>query len=82
MGQIMRKQFANFVEFSVDEMHHISQKKFEETGSIMDSKLPVCHRTGRSFDSFAAVSESVAESPLTSLRHRSRQLDIPRSTMQ
>ena len=37
-------------------------KKYEETGSIMDSKLPVRHRTGRSLDSFAAVSESVAES--------------------
>jgi hypothetical protein len=38
-------------------------KKCEETGSIMDSKLPVRRRTGRSLGSFAAVSESVAESP-------------------
>jgi transposase len=53
-------------------------KKFEETGLIMDSKLPVRHRTGRSLDNIAAVSESVAESPGTSIRHRS-QLDIPRS---
>jgi len=37
--------------------------KFEETGSIMDSKLPVCYHTGQSLDNFAAVSESVAESP-------------------
>jgi len=57
-------------------------KKFEETGSIMDSKLLVRHRTGRSLDNGAAVSESVAESPGTLLRHRSQQLDIPRSTMQ
>jgi hypothetical protein len=57
-------------------------KKFEETCSIMDSKLPVRHRTGRSLDNFAAASENVAESPETSLRHRSQQLDIPRSTMQ
>ena len=56
--------------------------KFEETGSIMDSKLPVCYHTGQSLDNFAAVSESVAESPGTSLRHRSQQLDSPRSTMQ
>jgi predicted transcriptional regulator len=28
------------------------------------------------------VTESVAESPGTSIRHRSQQLDIPRSTMQ
>jgi len=44
-------------------------KKFEETGSIMDSKLPVRHRTGRSPNNIAAVSESVAESLGTSLRH-------------
>jgi hypothetical protein len=57
-------------------------KKFEETGSIMDSKLPVCHRTGQSLDNIAAVSESVAESPGAFLHHCSQQLDILRSTMQ
>jgi predicted transcriptional regulator len=57
-------------------------KKFEETGSIMDSKLHVRRHTGRFLDNSAAVSESVAESPGTSLRHRSQQLDIPRSTIQ
>jgi hypothetical protein len=57
-------------------------KKFEETGSIMDSKLPARHRTGRPLDNIATVSESVAESPGTSLRHCSQQLDSPRSTMQ
>jgi len=57
-------------------------KKFEETGSIMDSKLPVRHCTGQYLDNFATVSESVTESPGTSIHHRSQQLDIPRSTMQ
>ena len=57
-------------------------KKFEETGSIMESKLPVRHPTGRSLDNIAAVSKSVAESPVTSIRYRSQQLDIPRSAMQ
>jgi len=57
-------------------------KKFDETGSIMDSKLPVRHSTGRSLDNIAAVSTSVAESAGTSLRHRSQQLGIPRNTMQ
>ena len=57
-------------------------KKFEEKGSIMDSKLPVRHRTGRSLDNIAAVSESVVGGSGTSIRHRSQQLDIPRSTMQ
>ena len=57
-------------------------KKFKETGSIMDSKLPVRHRTGRSLDNFAAVSGSVAESAGISLRHCSQQLGTPRSTIQ
>ena len=57
-------------------------KKFEETGSIMDSKLPVRHPTGRSLDNIAAERGSVAESPGTSIRHCSQQLDNSRSTMQ
>jgi len=57
-------------------------KKFEERGSIMDSKLPVPHHTGRSLDNSAAVHGNVAESPGTSIRHCSQQLDISRSTMQ
>jgi hypothetical protein len=57
-------------------------KKFQETGLIMDSKLPVHHRTGQSLDIVVIVSESVAESPGTSLCHHSQQLDIPRSNMQ
>jgi len=57
-------------------------KKFEETVSIMDSKLPVRHRTGRSLDNIVTVSESVAQSPGTSIRHRPQKLDIQRSTMQ
>jgi hypothetical protein len=48
----------------------------------MNSKLPVRHRSGRSLDNIAAVSESFAASPGTSLRHLSQQLDIPRSIMQ
>jgi hypothetical protein len=57
-------------------------KKLEETGSIMDSKLPVRHHSRRSVDNISAVRESVAESPGTTIRHRLQQLDIPRSTMQ
>jgi hypothetical protein len=56
-------------------------KKFEETGSIMNSKLPLRHRTGRSLDNAVAVHESAAESQRTSLRHLSQQLEVPRSTL-
>ena len=83
----MRKHFAKFVEFSVDEMYYASQQ-FKELLrnsrkhiSIIDSKLHVRHRTGRSLDNIGAVSESDAESPGISIRHHSQQLDIPRSTM-
>jgi len=38
----------------------------------MGSKLPVRHRTGRSLDRLAAVSENVAESPGTSIRQLSQ----------
>ena len=57
-------------------------KKFEETGSIMETKSPLRHRTGRSLAYIAVVSESVADNPGTSIRHRSQQLDIQRSTLQ
>jgi hypothetical protein len=89
MGKVMQKQFAKFVKFLVNEMQRISQqllyckrmiKKFEETGSIMGSKLSMCHHTSWSLDNIAAVSESVAEIPGTPLRRHSQQMDIPRST--
>ena len=35
--------------------------KFYETESFMDSKTPVCQRTGRSLENIAAVNEIVAE---------------------
>ena len=57
-------------------------KKFEETGLIMDNKLPTHHRTSWSLNNIATVNESVAESAGTSLSQRSQQLGIPRSTMQ
>jgi hypothetical protein len=57
-------------------------KKFDETGSIRDSKLPVRHCIRQSLDNIAAISESVAESPGTSIHHRSQQLNILRSTKQ
>ena len=49
-------------------------KKFDETGLIMDSKLPMRHCTGRSLDSITAVSESVAESAGTSLCHTRKKI--------
>lgn len=55
--------------------------KFEESGSVGDIKTPVRCRTSRSAENIAAVRESVAENPGTSIRHRSQQIDIPRSSL-
>jgi hypothetical protein len=44
-------------------------KKFEETDSIMDNKLPMHHRTAWSLNNIAAVSENVAKSPGISIRN-------------
>ncbi|CAH2097800.1 unnamed protein product [Euphydryas editha] len=46
----------------------------------MDSKNSSRQRTGRSLENIAAVNESVAENPKTSIWHRSQQLQISRST--
>ena len=57
-------------------------KKFEETGSIVDIKSPGRARARRSLENIAAVRQSVDVSPGKSIRPRSQQLAIPRSTMQ
>ena len=44
-------------------------KKFEKIGTVQNSRPPVYHRSGRSPD-IAAESESVAESPKTTICHR------------
>ena len=78
----MRKNHSKIVCIKLVHLPYLMIKKFEETGSIMDIKLPMRHCTGQSLDNIASVIESVAESPGTSIHHRSEYLDIPRSTMQ
>ena len=55
--------------------------KFYQTGSVHDLPRSGRPRTGRSTDNIAAVSESVRESPSTSVRHRSQELGISRATV-
>jgi transposase len=57
-------------------------KKFEETGSIVDIKSPGRARARRSLENIAVVRQSVDVSPGKSIRRRSQELAIPRSTMQ
>lgn len=57
-------------------------KKFEETGSVKNLETPVRLRSARSVENIDAVTGSVNENPGTSIRHRSQQLDITRSSMQ
>lgn len=57
-------------------------QKFEQTGSVVDNKRIGRPRTSRSAENIAAVSDSVIECPKTSIRRRSLELGISRSTMQ
>lgn len=57
-------------------------EKFRDTGSISDLKHSGRPSTSRSAQNIQAVRQSVAEAPKTSIRHRSQQLDISRSSLQ
>lgn len=57
-------------------------EKFERTGSVSDVKHTTRARTARSEENVAAVRESVAENPETSIRHRAQELDISTGTLQ
>lgn len=56
-------------------------KQFIESGSLRDERRQEYHRSGRSEKNIAAVSCSVKEKPKTSIRRRSQQLTIPRTTL-
>ena len=56
-------------------------KKFEESGSVMDMHSSVHKCSVRSPQKIDAVRRSVAADPTTSLRHRSQQLGMARSTL-
>lgn len=57
-------------------------EKFETTGSVIDVKHSTRYRRGRSVQNVSRVRDSVAVNPKTSIRRRSQELAIPRSTMQ
>ena len=56
--------------------------RFVETGSVGDLKKFPRPRTARSSENVAAVAESVREIPGTSIRHRSQELNISRTSLQ
>lgn len=56
--------------------------KFETKFTLMDEKTTVRRRPCRSLENIAAVRESVAENPDTSIRHRGQELNITRPTLQ
>ena len=56
--------------------------RFVETGSVGDLKKSPRPRTARSNENVAAVAESVRETPGTSIRHRSQELNISRTSLQ
>lgn len=56
-------------------------KKLRETGTIIDKPTRDKPKTVRTTENIAAVAESVRESPGTSVKHRSQQLNISKSSL-
>ena len=57
-------------------------RKFKHTGSVADVETPSRARLPRSDENIAAVRESVAEHPDTSIRHRAQELNLSRTSLQ
>ncbi|OAD53117.1 hypothetical protein WN48_10746 [Eufriesea mexicana] len=57
-------------------------KKFREAGSISDLRHSGRPSTSRSTQNIEAVRESAAKNPRISIRHRSQELDISKSSLQ
>lgn len=57
-------------------------EQFETIGSIQTKKRHIHVRAARSAENIAAVSESVEHNSSTSIRHRSQQLRLSRSSLQ
>lgn len=55
--------------------------KFEESGSVCDKQTPIRHRGQRSRENIEAVSASVAADNTISVRRRSQQLNLSKSTL-
>lgn len=55
--------------------------KFEESGSVCDTKLPIRQRVRRSVENIDIVRESVAADNTISIRHRAQQLNISKTTL-
>ncbi|XP_076175194.1 recombination repair protein 1 isoform X2 [Ptiloglossa arizonensis] len=56
--------------------------RFVETGSVGDLEKSSRPRTARSSENVATVAKSVRETPGTSIRHRSQELNISRTSLQ
>ena len=56
-------------------------KKFEETGSVMNVKVPNRDRPSRTEKNVNAVRESVKDEPRMPIQRSSQQLNIPKTTL-
>lgn len=79
LRNVRRKYGKNF-KISKNTVQSIVDK-FYRGGSVHDLHRTGRRRTGRSNENIEAVRESVAESPNTSIRHRSQELAISRATL-
>ena len=56
-------------------------KRVRETGLLLDKTTRSRSRPVRSAENIAAVGQSMLEHPSTSTRHRSKELNIPRTSV-
>ena len=56
-------------------------KRGRETGSLLDKTTRSRSHSVRSAENIAAIAQSVLEHPSTSTRHRSQELNIPRTSL-
>ena len=80
-AETARQFFTMFPGFTVTRKHVTKvNRKFDETGSVVDLPRSGRRRTGRSDENIATVQAIVDETPKTSLRNMTRQSGIKRGT--
>ncbi|XP_076170782.1 esterase E4-like [Ptiloglossa arizonensis] len=79
----MTKDQFNYLKIDeTSEMLTMEPHLFVETGSVEDPKKSPSPPTVRSSENVAAVAESATETPGTSIRHHSQELNISRTNLQ
>ncbi|XP_076175204.1 recombination repair protein 1 isoform X3 [Ptiloglossa arizonensis] len=73
---------SRVIKQSACRQNEVELQRFVETGSVGDLEKSSRPRTARSSENVATVAKSVRETPGTSIRHRSQELNISRTSLQ